>query len=176
MARARSLSRSISATSEAIELELALVADALDELDLHFAPVEVSVETEEMNFEQWRAVIVDRRPGPEAGDSWKGAPLDPRHDRINSVREPVRRLERYIGRWNAERASKALAVNDLASNRIVAPQAARRRRDVALLESLSNGARGHDAGRSSNTGFDFRHDLNGEAMSQASFGEGGRRT
>ena len=140
MARARSLSRSISAISEAIELKLALVADALNELDLHFAPVEVSTEIEEMNFEQWRAGLLDRRTGAKARNSWKSAPVNSRHDRVDSVGEPVRRPERDIGRRNTERASKVLAVNDPVSNRIVAPQSARGRRDVALLESPSYGA------------------------------------
>ena len=67
MARARALSRSISALSASSEVELELVADALDELDLHLAPIEVAVEIEEMNLEQGRAVI-DRRA---ACRSWR---------------------------------------------------------------------------------------------------------
>ena len=113
MARARSLSRSISATSRAKGIELQLVADALDELDLHLAAIEVAVEIEEMNLEQGRPVI-DCRAGAEAGHGGKGAPVDPRDDRVNPVSQPVGRLKRDIRRRHAERAPQALARNHLA--------------------------------------------------------------
>ena len=113
MARARSLSRFISATSDGNRIELQLIPDAFDELDFHFAPIEVAVEIEEMNLEQGRAVI-DRRAGAKAGDGRKGAPIDPRHDGINSVCKPVGRLERDIRRRHAKGAPQALAGNHLA--------------------------------------------------------------
>ncbi len=91
-------------------VELHLVPDALDELDLHLPPIEVSVEIEEVNLEQRRA-IVDRRAGAKAGDGWKGAPVDPRDDRINSVSKPVGRLKRDIRRRHAKGASQPLARN-----------------------------------------------------------------
>ena len=90
-----------------------LIPDALDELDFHFAAVEVAVEIEEMNFEQRRAVI-DRRAGAEAGDGRKGAPVDSRHDGVNSVSKPVGRLKRDIRRRHAKGAPQALARNHLA--------------------------------------------------------------
>ena len=92
------------------------------------------------------------------------------------MREPVGRLERDIRGRDAEGASEAPAGNDLATNQIIAPKTPRRGGDVALLESLANRARGHDARRLSGAGFDFRHDLDGEAVSQAGLGESGRRT
>ena len=94
-------------------IELELIADALDELDLHFPPIEVAVEIEKMDLEQWRPVI-DRRPGAKARDRRKGAPVNSRHDSINAMRKPVGRLERDIRRRHAKRTPQTLARNHLA--------------------------------------------------------------
>ena len=94
-------------------IELQLVPDALDELDFHFAPIKVAIEIEEVNLEQRRAII-DRRAGAKAGDGRKGAPVDPRHHRVNPVSEPVGRLQRDIRRRHAKGAPQALARNHLA--------------------------------------------------------------
>ena len=75
MALARALSRSISAFSASSEVEPELVADALDELDLHLPPIEVAVEIEEVDLEQ-RRPVVDRGQRAEARDRRKGAPVD----------------------------------------------------------------------------------------------------
>ncbi len=91
-------------------IELELVPNALNELDFHFAPIEIAVEIEEMNLKQGRTVI-DCRAGAEAGDGGKGAPVDPRHDGVNSVSKPVGRLKRDIRRRHAKGAPQALARN-----------------------------------------------------------------
>src|ERR1700678_864683 len=93
--------------------ELQLIPDSLDELDFHLAPIEVAVEIEEMNFEQ-RRTVVDRRARAEAGDGRESAPVDSRHDSVNSVSKLVGRLERDIRRRHAKCAPQALTRNHLA--------------------------------------------------------------
>ena len=105
------LSCIISATSKGIELQL--IPDTFDELDVHFAPIQVPVEIQEMNFQERRPVI-NRRPSAETGHGRISAPLDAGRDRVDAVRQLVGRFERNIRRRHAKRATQALARNHLA--------------------------------------------------------------
>src|SRR5579871_6240762 len=91
--------------------ELLLVPDALHELDLHLAPIEVALEVEQVNFKQGRAVV-DGRTNAKAGDRRIGLPVDARDHRIDAVREAVGRLEDDIRRRYAQRAPKTLPGDD----------------------------------------------------------------
>ncbi len=135
------MSRIISATSAGIEFELQLIPNAFNELDVHFAPIKVAVEIQEMNFQQRRAVI-NRGPSAKTSHGRISTPVDAGCDRVNSVSEPVCRLKRDIRRRHAKRAPQPLARNHLARNRIVAAESARRRGEIAVLDGLADGARG----------------------------------